>query len=80
MTTPAVPSLLPHLWKSALVSGVLAVALGVAVVAWPGITITVAAIFFGAYLLVTGIQQVIFAFSLLACCKAWAMRSFSAML
>jgi uncharacterized membrane protein HdeD (DUF308 family) len=55
---------LPHLWKSALVSGVLAVALGVAVVAWPGISIAVAAIFFGAYLLVTGIQQVIFAFSL----------------
>jgi uncharacterized membrane protein HdeD (DUF308 family) len=64
MTTPAVPSLLPHLWKPALVSGVLAVALGVAVVAWPQISITVAAIFFGAYLLVTGIQQVVFAFSL----------------
>jgi uncharacterized membrane protein HdeD (DUF308 family) len=64
MTTPAVPSLLPHLWKSALVSGVLAVALGVAIVAWPQISITVAAIFFGAYLLVTGIQQVVFAFSL----------------
>jgi uncharacterized membrane protein HdeD (DUF308 family) len=64
MTTPAVPNLLPHLWKSALVSGVLAVAFGAAVVAWPGISIAVAAIFFGAYLLVTGIQQVIFAFSL----------------
>jgi uncharacterized membrane protein HdeD (DUF308 family) len=64
MTTLAVPNLLPHLWKSALVSGVLAVALGVAVVAWPGISIAVAAIFFGAYLLVTGIQQAIFAFSL----------------
>ena len=64
MTTPAVPSLLPHLWKSALISGVLAVALGVAIVAWPQISITIAAIFFGAYLLLTGIQQVIFAFSL----------------
>jgi uncharacterized membrane protein HdeD (DUF308 family) len=64
MTTPAVPNLLPHLWKSALVSGVLAVALGVAVVAWPQISIAIAAIFFGAYLLVTGIQQAIFAFSL----------------
>ncbi len=64
MTTPAPPSLLPHLWKSALISGVLAVALGAAVVAWPQISITVAAIFFGAYLLVTGIQQVVFAFSL----------------
>lgn len=64
MTTPAPPSLLPHLWKSAVVSGLLAVALGVAIVAWPGISITVAAIFFGACLLVNGIQQVFFAFSL----------------
>lgn len=64
MTNPEVPSLLPHLWKSAVVSGVLAVALGVAVVAWPNISIAVAAIFFGAYLLITGIEQVIFAFSL----------------
>jgi uncharacterized membrane protein HdeD (DUF308 family) len=64
MSTPAIPSLLPHLWKSALVSGVLAVALGVAVLAWPGISITIAAIFFGVYLLLTGIEQVFFAFSL----------------
>ena len=58
------PSLLPHLWKSAVVSGLLAVAIGAAIVAWPGISITVAAIFFGAGLLLTGIQQVFFAFSL----------------
>lgn len=67
MTSPSVPSapsLLPHLWKSAVVSGLLAVAIGVAIVAWPGISITVAAIFFGAGLLLTGIQQVFFAFSL----------------
>jgi uncharacterized membrane protein HdeD (DUF308 family) len=56
--------MLPHLWKSALVSGVLAVLLGVAVLAWPGKTLVIAAIFFGAYLLITGIAQVIFAFSL----------------
>jgi uncharacterized membrane protein HdeD (DUF308 family) len=64
VTTSAPPSLLPHLWKSAVVSGLLAVALGVAIVAWPGISIAVAAIFFGACLLVNGIQQVFFAFSL----------------
>jgi uncharacterized membrane protein HdeD (DUF308 family) len=64
MSTATTPSLLPHLWKSALISGVLAVALGAAVVAWPDISIAVAAIFFGAYLLLTGIEQVIFAFSL----------------
>ena len=56
--------MLQHLWKSALLSGILAVILGILVLAWPGITIVVAAIFFGAYLLVTGIAQVIFAFSL----------------
>jgi uncharacterized membrane protein HdeD (DUF308 family) len=56
--------MLQHLWKSALLSGILAVILGVLVLAWPGETIIVAAIFFGAYLLVTGIAQVIFAFSL----------------
>ena len=56
--------MLQHLWKSALFSGILAVLLGIAVLVWPGITILVAAIFFGAYLLVTGIAQVVFAFSL----------------
>jgi uncharacterized membrane protein HdeD (DUF308 family) len=64
METPAAPSLLQHLWKSTLLSGVLAVVLGILVLAWPAITIFVAAIFFGAYLLVAGISQVVFAFSL----------------
>jgi uncharacterized membrane protein HdeD (DUF308 family) len=64
METTAVPRLLPHLWKSTLVSGILALALGVLVLAWPGKTILIAAILFGIYLLVTGIAQVIFAFSL----------------
>jgi uncharacterized membrane protein HdeD (DUF308 family) len=64
MEIPAPPAMLQHLWKSALLSGILAVILGVLVLAWPGETIVVAAIFFGAYLLVTGIAQVIFAFSL----------------
>jgi len=55
--------MLPHLWKSALLSGVLAVILGIMVLVWPAITILVAAIFFGAFLLVTGISQVVLAFS-----------------
>ncbi len=66
-TTPGsapVPSLLPHLWKSTLLSGFLSLVLGVLILAWPGRTILVAAIFFGVYLLITGIAQVIFAFSL----------------
>ncbi len=65
MTTTSAPPLLPHLWKSVLLSGVLSLALGVLVLVWPGISILVAAIFFfGAYLLVTGISQVFHAFTL----------------
>jgi uncharacterized membrane protein HdeD (DUF308 family) len=62
--TDARPSLLPHLWKSTMMSGLLTVILGILVLVWPGISVLVASIFFGAYLLVTGIAQVIFAFSL----------------
>jgi uncharacterized membrane protein HdeD (DUF308 family) len=56
--------LLPHLWKSTLVSGILSLILGVLVLAWPGISILVAAVWFGVYLLITGIAEVVFAFSL----------------
>lgn len=58
------PRLLPHLWKSELVSGILALALGILTLVWPGISILVAAIVFGLYLLITGVAQVVFAFSL----------------
>jgi uncharacterized membrane protein HdeD (DUF308 family) len=64
MESPAPPTMLQHLWKSTLLSGILAVILGILALTWPGITIVVAAIFFGAYLLVTGFAQVVFAFSL----------------
>jgi uncharacterized membrane protein HdeD (DUF308 family) len=66
-TTPGatpVPSLLPHLWKSTLVSGILSLIVGVLVLAWPGISVLAAAIAFGVYLLIIGIAQVIFAFAL----------------
>src|ERR1043165_3639477 len=64
METTAPPRLLPHLWKSTLVSGILAVIIGVLALVWPGITILVAAIFFAAYLLITGISQLVLAFSI----------------
>ncbi|KUI12005.1 hypothetical protein AU193_02560 [Mycobacterium sp. GA-1285] len=64
MTNTAPPNLLRHLWKTTLVSGLLALILGVLIWLWPGPTIVIAAIFFGAYLLIAGIAQVIFAFSL----------------
>jgi uncharacterized membrane protein HdeD (DUF308 family) len=64
METTAAPKLLPHLWKSTLVSGVLALALGVLILVWPGRTMLAAAVLFGIYLLITGVAQTIFAFSL----------------
>ncbi len=64
MENTAVRRLLPHLWKSTLVSGFLALVLGVLVLVLPGDSIVIAAALFGIYLLVTGIAQVIFAFSL----------------
>ncbi|MCK5753669.1 MAG: HdeD family acid-resistance protein [Mycobacterium sp.] len=64
METGAPPSMLQHLWKTVLLSGILAVILGVMVLVWPGISIFVASVFFAAYLLVAGITQVVFAFSL----------------
>jgi uncharacterized membrane protein HdeD (DUF308 family) len=44
---------LPDLWKWTLASGRLAVILGILVLAWPGISILVAATLFAAYLLVS---------------------------
>lgn len=55
--------MLPHLWKSALISGLLAIILGVLVYVRPGAAIFITAIFFGAYLLIIGITQVVLAFS-----------------
>jgi uncharacterized membrane protein HdeD (DUF308 family) len=63
MTNPAPPALLPHLWKSAIAGGLLAVVLGALVLWRPGAAIFVTAIFFGAYLLVTGVSQLVLAFS-----------------
>lgn len=62
--TTAVPGLLPLLWKSTLVSGILTLILGVLMVAWPRISVLAAAVLFGIYLVVTGIAQVVFAFGL----------------
>ena len=59
-----VRSLAPHLWKSTLLSGVLAVVMGALMLAWPGKTLVVASTLFGVYLLISGIAQVFFAFAL----------------
>ena len=52
------------MWKSTLASGIVSLIVGVLVLAWPGISILVAAVAFGVYLLITGAAQVAFAFSL----------------
>ena len=62
--TAPVPTLLPHLWESALVSGILSLIVGVLVLVWPRISILAAAVAFGVYLLITGVAQVFFAFAL----------------
>jgi hypothetical protein len=63
-STSQPPSLFHQLWKSSVLSGVIAVALGALVLLWPGKTLLVAAFLFGAYLLVSGLSQVFFAFGL----------------
>src|ERR1700754_2838236 len=64
MTDVKPPQLLQHLWKSTMISGLLAVVLGVVILAWPGKSIIVASVLLGIYLVLSGIAQVIFAFSL----------------
>jgi uncharacterized membrane protein HdeD (DUF308 family) len=64
METTAAPTLLPHLWKSTLLSGILSLTLGILVYVLPEHSIVIAAALFGIYLLVTGATQVFFAFTL----------------
>ncbi|ORW96467.1 MULTISPECIES: HdeD family acid-resistance protein [unclassified Mycobacterium] len=61
MTAVQTPEIFRDLWKTVLASGVMALALGVVVLIWPGKSILVAAVLFGAYLVVSGIAQVAFA-------------------
>src|SRR4029077_10767408 len=53
-----------QLWKNKLVSGVLSIALGAMVLAWPGPTILVVATLFGVYLLASGFAGLFLAFTL----------------
>lgn len=63
-TTRPAPHLLQRLWGSAILSGVVAVILGVVILLWPGPSIIVAAVVFGVYLVVSGLWQLIGAFTL----------------
>jgi len=64
MTTLQPPTMFRDLWKTVLASGVLTLILGVLVLVWPGISILVAAVLFGAFLVVSGIAQVVAALRL----------------
>ena len=64
MSTVQPPSLFRHLWKSRLALGLIALALGVVVLVWPGPSILVAAVLFGLFLVLSGIIELVFALTL----------------
>jgi uncharacterized membrane protein HdeD (DUF308 family) len=64
MATTQTRNPLSELWKTVLVWGVLNLILGVVILAWPGMSILVAAVLFGAFLVISGIAQVVAAFAL----------------
>ncbi|HUO38780.1 MAG TPA: HdeD family acid-resistance protein [Mycobacterium sp.] len=64
MTTMEPSHLFRHLWKARLASGLIALALGVVILVWPGPSILVAAVLFGLFLVLSGIVEVVFAFTL----------------
>jgi uncharacterized membrane protein HdeD (DUF308 family) len=64
MTTQAPPPTSLDLWKPTLVSGALAVIIGGVVLLWPHISIQVAAILLGVYLVASAAMQVIIGFSM----------------
>ncbi|MEV4908896.1 HdeD family acid-resistance protein [Streptomyces albidoflavus] len=49
-------------WQSMLLAGVAALGLGVVVLVWPGVSLLVAGVVFGVYLLVSGITQLVSVF------------------
>jgi uncharacterized membrane protein HdeD (DUF308 family) len=68
MTTTETPNpvreTLREMWIPQLLMGIVALVLGVFVVAWPGVSILAASVLLGLYLVASGIAQVILAFGL----------------
>ncbi|MET9215045.1 MULTISPECIES: HdeD family acid-resistance protein [unclassified Nocardia] len=58
-----VAALAKKTWQTILVTGLLAVVLGIIVLVWPGPSLLVAGILFGIYMVVSGIFQLIAAFT-----------------
>jgi uncharacterized membrane protein HdeD (DUF308 family) len=57
-------NLMRSIWTTAILSGLLAMGLGIVILAWPQPSVVAAAALFGVYLVVSGIALVILAFSL----------------
>jgi uncharacterized membrane protein HdeD (DUF308 family) len=55
-------SLARRAWQTILLTGVMAVILGILILVWPDITLLAAGIIFGIYLVVTGVLQLVAAF------------------
>lgn len=64
MTTTQTPNPLGELWKIMLAWGVLHLIVGTLVLVWPGMSILTVAVFFGCFLVMSGIAQVVAAFAL----------------
>jgi uncharacterized membrane protein HdeD (DUF308 family) len=64
MTTIEIPRPLHYLWHAMLIDGLITLALGALILGWPKISILAAATLLGIYLLVSGVAEIIFAFSL----------------
>ena len=62
--SPHTSNLMQGIWTSAILSGLLAVVLGVVILAWPQPSVVATAALFGVYLVVSGIALVVLAFSL----------------
>jgi uncharacterized membrane protein HdeD (DUF308 family) len=63
-TPPRAANLMHHIWTSEILFGLLAVILGVVILAWPGPSIVLAAGLFGVYLVMSGVALVVSALSL----------------
>src|ERR1700759_5235518 len=68
--------LVQGIWSSAVVSGLLAVVLGVVILLWPGPSILVTSGVFGAYLVLSGVALVALAFSLPVSTSAGRLLNF----
>ena len=64
MTTTETPNPLRELWVPQLLMGIVALVVGVLVLAWPGVSILAASVLLGVYLVASGIAQAILAFGL----------------